>query len=55
MPILNVLTSSSSGSGQFMDIFAPDSVLIGQRVAQKHGLKVGSRLNLLISDKRKTF
>jgi putative ABC transport system permease protein len=47
--------SQSSGSGQFMDIFGPDTVLIGQKLAQKHGFKVGSNLNLLVSDKRKTF
>ena len=51
----NSSSKKSSSSDQFMDIFAPDAVLIGQRVAQKHHLNVGSPIELLINDKRKSF
>ena len=47
--------STSTGSDQFMEIFEPNAVLIGKRLAQKHNLKNGSKLTLLIHDQRKTF
>ncbi len=47
--------SQSPNSGQFLGIFSPKAVLIGQRLADKHHLAIGSDLVLLINDKLKTF
>ncbi|HEY9756857.1 MAG TPA: FtsX-like permease family protein [Oculatellaceae cyanobacterium] len=46
---------SDTDSNDFLSMFSPGTVLIGQRLAVKHHLKEGSKFSLLLNDKLKTF
>ncbi len=43
------------GTNESYDLFAPDSALVGWKLAQSHKLKVGSTIDLFINDKTSTF
>jgi putative ABC transport system permease protein len=44
---------TTTDSNDFLSLFTPEAVLIGQRLATKHHLKQGSRFNLLVNDQLK--
>jgi putative ABC transport system permease protein len=41
---------TTTDSNDFLALFTPDAVLVGQRLATKHHLRQGSRFNLLVND-----
>jgi putative ABC transport system permease protein len=46
---------SGTGSADFLSMFTPRAVLIGQRLASKHHLMQNSSFSLLLNDQLKTF
>ena len=46
---------TNTDSNDFLSMFTPDAVFIGKRLASKHHIDTGSKFNLLINDKLKTF
>jgi putative ABC transport system permease protein len=51
----NKSESSSSGGGSDTALLAPDTVLIGARLASEHNLSKGSKFQLLINDRKYPF
>ena len=43
------------GTNESYDLFAPDSALVGWKLAESHKLKIGSPIELFINDRTSTF
>jgi putative ABC transport system permease protein len=46
---------TTRAADSFLDVFSENAVLVGQKLATKHNLQIGSNLVLMLNDKLKTF